>query len=178
MDKKTQALVEQYAKSLVEIAIEKDSLAELQSETEALLSVFEETNLANFLSSLVVSRDEKVKLVRLLQESSSVYMNNFLEVILLNDRANILYDVLKLVLELFDQEDNTYDVTVTSASPLSEEQKARLLAIVSQKFEIKTRRLAEKIDEDLIGGFVIKAKNKVIDTSIRSQLQTFKTNLK
>ena len=53
-------------------------------------------------------------------------MNNFLEVILLNDRANILYDVLKLVLELFDQEDNTYDVTVTSASPLSEEQKARL----------------------------------------------------
>ena len=36
MDKKTQALVEQYAKSLVEIAIEKDSLAELQSETEAL----------------------------------------------------------------------------------------------------------------------------------------------
>ena len=85
---------------------------------------------------------------------------------------------MKLVLELFDQEDNTYDVTVTSASPLSEEQKARLLAIVSQKFEIKTRRLAEKIDEDLIGGFVIKAKNKVIDTSIRSQLQTFKTNLK
>ena len=82
MDKKTQALVEQYAKSLVEIAIEKDSLAELQSETEALLSVFEETNLADFLSSLVVSRDEKVKLVRLLQESSSVYMNNFLEVIL------------------------------------------------------------------------------------------------
>ena len=67
---------------------------------------------------------------------------------------------------------------MTSASPLSEEQKARLLAIVSQKFEIKTRRLVEKIDEDLIGGFIIKAKNKVVDTSIRSQLQTFKTNLK
>ena len=46
---------------------------------------------------------------------TSVYMNNFLEVILLNDRANILYDVLKLVLELFDQEDKGLaDVTVTS----------------------------------------------------------------
>ena len=108
----------------------------------------------------------------------AVYMNNFLEVISLNDRANILYDVLKLVLELFDQEDNTYDVTVTSASPLSEEQKTRLLTIVSQKFEIKTRRLVEKIDEELIGGFVIKAKNKFVDTSIRSQLQAFKMNLK
>ena len=71
-----------------------------------------------------------------------------------------------------------YTSTVTSASPLSEEQKTRLLTIVSQKFEIKTRRLVEKIDEELIGGFVIKAKNKFVDTSIRSQLQAFKMNLK
>ena len=83
-----------------------------------------------------------------------------------------------MVLELFDQEDNTYDVTVTSASPLSEEQKARLFGDCFTKFEIKTRRLVEKLMRDLIGGFVIKAKNKVVDTSIRSQLQTFKTNLK
>ncbi|MDO4205466.1 MAG: F0F1 ATP synthase subunit delta, partial [Streptococcus gallolyticus] len=109
MDKKTQALVEQYAKSLVEIAIEKDSLAELQSETEALLSVFEETNLANFLSSLVVSRDEKVKLVRLLQESSSVYMNNFLEVILQNEREAFLKDILEGVQKDFVIATNQHD---------------------------------------------------------------------
>lgn len=177
MDKKTQALVEQYARSLVEVAFEQDAVSTIQEEVRQILTVFAETNLKTFLSQENVTSEAKESL-SLFQESCSVYMNNFLEVILLNDRANILYDVLKLVLELFEQEDNTYDVTVTSASPLSEEQKARLLAIVSQKFEIKTRRLVEKIDEDLIGGFVIKAKNKVVDTSIRSQLQTFKTNLK
>ena len=178
MDKKTQALDEQYARSLVEVAFEQDAVSTIQEEVRQILTVFAETNLKTFLSQENVTSEAKKESLSLFQESCSVYMNNFLEVILLNDRANILYDVLKLVLELFDQEDNTYDVTVTSASPLSEEQKARLLAIVSQKFEIKTRRLVEKIDEDLIGGFVIKAKNKVVDTSIRSQLQTFKTNLK
>ena len=172
MDKKTQALVEQYARSLVEVAFEQDAVSTIQEEVRQILAVFAETNLKTFLSQENVTSEAKKESLSLFQESCSVYMNNFLEVILLNDRANILYDVLKLVLELFDQEDNTYDVTV------SEEQKARLLAIVSQKFEIKTRRLVEKIDEDLIGGFVIKAKNKVVDTSIRSQLQTFKTNLK
>ena len=177
MDKKTQALVEQYARSLVEVAFEQDAVSTIQEEVRQILTVFAETNLKTFLSQENVTSEAKKESLSLFQESCSVYMNNFLEVILLNDRANILYDVLKLVLELFDQEDNTYDVTVTSASPLSEDQKA-LLAIVSQKFEIKTRRLVEKIDEDLIGGFVIKAKNKVVDTSIRSQLQTFKTNLK
>ncbi len=80
--------------------------------------------------------------------------------------------MLKLVLELFDQ-DNTYDVTVTSSKPLVWGTKSPTFwRLFPQKF-IKTRRLVEKIDEDLIGGFVIKAKNKVVDTSIRSQLQTF-----
>ncbi|EQC69911.1 ATP synthase delta chain [Streptococcus sp. HSISB1] len=123
MDKKTQALVEQYAKSLVEIAIEKDSLAELQSETEALLSVFEETNLADSLSSLVVSRDEKVKLVRLLQESSSVYMNNFLEVILQNEREALLKAILEGVQKDFVIATNQHDIVVTTAVALTDEQK-------------------------------------------------------
>ena len=175
MDKKTQALVEQYARSLVEVAFEQDAVSTIQEEVRQILTVFAETNLKTFLSQENVTSEAKKESLSLFQESCSVYMNNFLEVILLNDRANILYDVLKLVL---DQEDNTYDVTVTSASPLSEEQKTRLLTIVSQKFEIKTRRLVEKIDEELIGGFVIKAKNKFVDTSIRSQLQAFKMNLK
>lgn len=134
MDKKTQALVEQYAKSLVEIAIEKDSLAELQSETEALLSVFEETNLADFLSSLVVSRDEKVKLVRLLQESSSVYMNNFLEVILQNEREAFLKAILEGVQKDFVIATNQHDIVVRTAVVLTDEQKDRSSSVSSHKY--------------------------------------------
>ena len=178
MDKKTQALVEQYAKSLVEIAIEKDSLAELQSETEALLSVFEETNLADFLSSLVVSRDEKVKLVRLLQESSSVYMNNFLEVILQNEREAFLKAILEGVQKDFVIATNQHDIVVTTAVVLTDEQKERILALVAEKFGVKAGKLVENINESILGGFVINVNNKVIDTSIRRQLQEFKMNLK
>ena len=50
MEKKTFTLIEQYAKSLVEVALEKGSLAVIQSETESLISVYETTNLNNFLS--------------------------------------------------------------------------------------------------------------------------------
>ncbi len=99
-------------------------MSTIQEEVRQILTVFSETNLKNFLSQENVTSEAKKESLSLIQESCSVYMNNFLEVILLNDRANILYDVLKLVLELFDQEDNTYDVTVTSASPLSERTKS------------------------------------------------------
>lgn len=177
MDKKTQALVEQYAKSLVEIAIEKDSLAELQSETEALLSVFEETNLADSLS-LVVSRDEKVKLVRLLQESSSVYMNNFLEVILQNEREALLKAILEGVQKDFVIATNQHDIVVTTAVALTDEQKERILALAAEKFGVQAGKLVENIDESILGGFIINVNNQVIDTSIRRQLQEFKMNLK
>ncbi|NBM10576.1 F0F1 ATP synthase subunit delta, partial [Streptococcus equi] len=66
----------------------------------------------------------------------------------------------------------------TSAVPLSEEQKQRVRTVVSKRLAVKTGRLIEKVDPSLIGGFMISVNNKVIDTSIRRQLQAFKMNLK
>lgn len=178
MDKKTQALVEQYAKSLVEVALEKDSLAEIQAEIGTLVSIFEKTDLKPFLSNLAVSRDEKVKIVRLFQESSSVYMNNFLEVILQNEREIYLFAILESVQKEIAKVTNQYDVIVTSAVSLTAEQKERIYALIDSKFNIKVRNLIEKIDDTILGGFIISVNNKVIDTSIRRQLQTLKMNLK
>ena len=47
-----------------------------------------------------------------------------------------------------------------------------------QKFEISAQTLVEDLDESIIGGFVLQGNNKIIDTSIRSQLQQLKNNLK
>jgi F-type H+-transporting ATPase subunit delta len=178
MEKKTFTLIEQYAKSLVEVALEKGSLAVIQSETESLISVYETTNLNNFLSSPAVSHDERVKLVKLLQESSSEYMSNFLEVILQNEREVYLYQILIAVLEEISVATNEYDVLITTAIPLSEEQRERILSFVQGKFGIVAGRLIEKNDESILGGFIISVNNTIIDTSIRSQLQQLKMNLK
>ena len=48
----------------------------------------------------------------------------------------------------------------------------------AEKFGVKAGKLVENIDESILGGFIINVNNKVIDTSIRRQLQTFKMNLK
>ena len=56
--------------------------------------------------------------------------------------------------------------------------KERILALVAEKIGVKVGKLVENIDESILGGFIINVNNKVIDTSIRRQLQTFKMNLK
>lgn len=178
MDKKTQALVEQYSKSLVEVAVENDKVTQIQSEVASLLGIFETTELDNSLSSLAISHEEKVKLVRLLQESSSAYLNNFLEVILQNEREAYLLAILKSVQSGFVAATNQHDIYVRTAVALSDAQKNRILTLVAEKFAVKAGHLVETIDDSLIGGFVISVNNKVIDTSISSQLRQLKMNFK
>ena len=67
---------------------------------------------------------------------------------------------------------------MTTAIAMSDEQKERLLALAKEKLTIAHGQLVETIDPSIIGGFIINANNKVIDTSIKSQLRQFKQNLK
>ena len=95
-----------------------------------------------------------------------------------NEREVYLYQILIAVLEEISVATNEYDVLITTAIPLSEEQRERILSFVQGKFGIVAGRLIEKNDESILGGFIISVNNTIIDTSIRSQLQQLKMNLK
>ncbi|XCY66042.1 F0F1 ATP synthase subunit delta [Streptococcus iniae] len=177
MTKKEQALVEQYAKSLVEVANEHGQINQLKSDILTLLETFEATNLDYILSSYALQQKDKANLVRLLKDTNSVYMNNFLELIIYNERENYLKAILTLVLDDITQVTNEYDVYVTSAVPLTEEQKSRVQSVVAKKIGCKTDRLIEEIDPSILGGFIIKVNNKVLDTSIKGQLHELKSKL-
>lgn len=178
MTKKEQVLVAQYAKSLVEVAVEHDSIETVKNDLLALIDIFNSTDLDQTLSSLAVSQAEKKQLVELLKDSSSVYIKNLLDLILLNERENLLYKILQVAVNKIEQVTNEYDVKVISAVPLSEEQKSRIKSLVASKLGMKTGRLEEVVDDKVIGGFIIQVNNKVIDTSIRQQLREFKMKLK
>lgn len=178
MTKKTEVLIEQYAKSLVEVAVEKNCVTAVQEDVKALLLIFEESDLNKTLQSLAITREQKKQLVRLLQESSSDYMKNFLEVILQNEREGLLYSILEATLEKFAVVTQNYDAVVTTAIALSDKQKQQLVKTIETKFGLTVHQIIEKIDENILGGFIINVNNRIIDTSIRRQLQQFKMKLK
>ncbi|MBM7636144.1 F0F1 ATP synthase subunit delta [Streptococcus saliviloxodontae] len=178
MDKKTLALIEQYAKSLAEVAVEQDAVSDIYEEITQLLAIFTETHLTTLLSQDSYSREDKLATVRLLQEFCSAYLKNFLEVILQNEREALIEAILRDVKERLDRVTGTYVVEVTTAIPLTADQKERISNVVARKFAVKTRELVEHVDEGILGGFVIKTQNKIIDTSLKTQLQQLKMNLK
>ena len=101
----------------------------------------------------------------------------------LNDRArkflNVLADNKRLPLlpEIAEQyeaaraeEEKTLDVEVISALPLSGEQETRLADALRQKFE-RDVALTSRVDQELVGGVIVRAGDTVIDGSVRGRLE-------
>ena len=94
---------------------------------------------------------------------------NFLKLLLENGRIAVLPEIAAHFEVLKAQIENVVDVTVTSASPISQKEQdtiaTSLRARLGRDVNIET-----EIDETLIGGAVITAGDVVIDGSLRARL--------
>ena len=178
MDKKTVKVIEKYSMPFVQLVLEKGEEDRIFSDLTQIKQVAEETGLPIFLAQVEVDELDKEKTVRFFQGSVSPLMQNFIEVILYNHRSNLFYDVIVDCLNRLEKETNRFEVTILSVHPLTDEQKERLLPLIEKKMSLKVRSIKEKIDDSLIGGFVIIANHKTIDVSIKQQLKVVKENLK
>lgn len=177
MDKKTVKVIEKYSMPFVQLVLEKGEEARIFSDLTQIKQVAEETGLPSFLKKVTVDESWK-KTIAFFQDSVSPLLQNFIQVLAYNHRVNLFYDVLVDCLDRLEKETNRFEVTITSAHPLTDEQKSRLLPLIEKKMSLKVRSVKEEIDESLIGGFVIFANHKTIDVSIKQQLKVVKENLK
>lgn len=178
MDRKIGIVIDRYTTPFVQLVIEKQKEDAVYETLTTLINLMEETKLVTFLSHIGVDADEKERVVRLLQKSDQELINNLIDVVILNKREDLLYTIFVHSIKELEKATNTFDVTLTSVSPLSAQQKERLLPLIEKKLGIKVRTMKEEVDSSLIGGFVITANYKTIDASIKRQLQLLKENLK
>lgn len=94
---------------------------------------------------------------------------NFLRLLVDYDRTEVLPEIAQHFDDLKAELENTVEVTVTAAAPLSDELSARIREALEKKLGREVI-LSTAVDEELIGGAVIRAGDFVIDGSIRSRL--------
>ena len=101
---------------------------------------------------------------------------NFLKLLIEYGRIRVLPEISKHFELLKANVENTVDATVTSASKLNDKQVAEIAAALRKRLgrEVKVET---KIDENLIGGAVIRAGDVVIDGSLRARLEGLATAL-
>jgi len=130
-----------------------------------------------YLNSLAIGRDRKEALLRsaLGQKASPVFLQ-FLLVLNNHDRLDLLRPILAQCRILNDQRLHRVPVHVTSAVPIPPDQRQKLLAELRELMKNEPV-LQEKVDPNLIGGLIIRVGDYLYDASVRTQIDTIRTQL-
>lgn len=101
---------------------------------------------------------------------------NFLEFIIRKNREDLLFEISKHFLEMKDEKLNIINAAVTSAVDLSDSEKD-LFRNKLEEYSNKHVRLNFRIDNSIIGGFVVRMKDEMLDASIIHQLDVLRKRL-
>lgn len=166
-----------YAQAAFEVAEGSNELSAWSDALDAARAMLEDGEVVAFLSNPGLDNARRLEFLTGLFSAADVNMlggshekgTNFLKILLANGRVGVLPEIAEHFDALKAEIENTVDVTVRSASPVSDER----LAAISKALEKRLGRsvnVVTEIDENLIGGAVITAGDVVIDGSMRARL--------
>lgn len=168
-----------YGDALFELAIEENSLDVIAKEAQAVLDAFAENEeLLNLLNHPKITREEKVKIVEnIFKGNVSDNTVGFLVIIVQKGRHNDIPAIFEYFLNRVMEYKNIGTAKVTSAVALTDEQKAAVEKRLLEVTKYVEFNMDYKVDPALIGGMVIRIGDRVVDSSIRTQIDNMAKNL-
>ena len=169
-----------YAQAAFEIASESKALAKWSKALGAARELLSDGQVAGFLATPTLTDEDRLSfLTQLFTKAAgkttvlaggNKHGTNFLKLLIENGRVSVLQEIAGHFDALKAEVENTLDVTITSAAPLSAAQKKTVAKALRDRLGREVK-LATEIDKNLIGGAVISAGDVVIDGSLRSRLE-------
>jgi F-type H+-transporting ATPase subunit delta len=173
-------VAERYAKALFDLAVEENSVADIETGLRSFQSLIDESaDLTRLVRSPVFSAGDQERAVSAILDKAGIggVVANFIKVTAANRRLFIVPDAIRAFLELAARQRGETAGEVTSAEPLSESQLAALKAALKDSLG-KDVALATHVDPALIGGMIVKVGSRMIDGSLRTKLNSLKLVMK
>jgi F-type H+-transporting ATPase subunit delta len=176
MSESTVAL--RYAKSLIDLAQEKQVVEAVYQDMLLFKTVADENRgLMLALKSPVVRHDKKLAILEGVFKSRVHPVSDAIfKVIAQKNREGIMSSIAEEFVKLYDERKGIVKDFITSSMPLTPELRKQFTDIVADATG-KTVQLEEKVDEKLIGGYVLRVGDRQVDASIRKQLNDLKLKL-
>lgn len=164
-----------YATSLLESAVEKNILDSISGDVELIASALRlSPRLERVLSSPIVKPHVKLAIMdEIFKSKVSADTMRFIRFLVEKNRENLLADIIELFLELRDEKLGIVNVEVKTPVPFSEKQ-VEDLKIKLENYLNKKVRFNFQTDEKMLGGFVARIGDTVIDASLTHQLELLK----
>jgi len=167
-----------YAKALYELAAEKGIQKEVFVDMQLVRQVGLEKPFKNMMASHVIPAATKASAIEaLFYKKVQPLTLAFLKLIIKKNRARTVSQITVEYEGIYNLKNNILATEIETVAALGDQLKSQLTEILKKQTSAKEIALTEKINEELIGGFVLRYQNKQYDASIKRQLSGLRKTL-
>lgn len=174
---KNPRLASRYAKSLLDLATEQSQLDAVLQDMRYLAALTKESrDFTNMLRSPIIKADKKHHILAAVFGSDRIskLTSAFIKLLINKGREAYLPEITSSFILQYKELKHIKTLKLTSAAALNENVKQAIVAKVAQQLQNNQIELEEKINPELLGGFVLEMDDKLFDASIRRDLNDVK----
>ena len=166
-----------YAEALFAAGEDKGNLDQLQEQLGQFADAVDgNRELQVFLFSPYLNSNDKMEGLRRVINGAEPEFTNFLELLIEKGRMPEVFRIRRELDELWKKAHQRLDVTVTSAIELD----PNVVGKIGEEVERQTGEkveLSSRVDNEILGGIVLRVGNMVLDASIRTRLEKLRKSV-
>ncbi|MBT9394126.1 ATP synthase F1 subunit delta [Hymenobacter sp. NST-14] len=166
-----------YAKSLLDLAEERGELEQVKQDMDLFSKTLgENRDLRLLLRNPIVKSDKKLAILRAIFGGKvTALTEKFFSIVTQHNREDSLVFIGDEFLKQYNLKRGMQVAQVTTAAPLDAPTRLQLVQLVREQTGLPKVTLQEKVDESLIGGFVLRIGDQLIDDSVSYRLRKLRT---
>ena len=173
-------IAERYATAVFDLVKENKNLPKLEANLDDLSAALNDSaDLRDLLTNPVYTREAQGAAISAIAKKMGLIpaMQNALALMASKRRLFVVPHMVTRLREMIAAEKGEVTAEVTSATALTDAQSKSLAETLKKQFG-KDVKINATVDEKLIGGLVVKVGSKMIDTSVRSKLNSLQNAMK
>lgn len=173
---KESRVAQRYAKSLLSLAQERDVLEHVKEDMLTIISVCDEnSDFNNMLKSPIVKTDKKRAILNEIFSSKVSELSiAFINIVTDKQREAILGAIAENFIFLYNKIKNIVNVSVTTATTITDDIRTEVSKQLKSIVGDAEVQVEERVDESLIGGFVLRIGDREYNASLSNKLQKLK----
>ncbi len=175
----TASIAARYAKSIIEMAVEKGALENLIEDVKDFSGALKNRDLELLVRSPIIQSEKKLKIFKALFGSRYHELTNaFFGIVIRKGREPLLPEIVAEVQKQYKKLKNITTVYLTTAVKVSSETidkikaELKVLGEASGEIEIHT-----KVDPGVLGGFILEIEGRVYNASVKEKLAALKQEI-
>ncbi len=166
-----------YAKAILELANQNGTTEKVNSDMTLMQDAWKQSkDLQMFLTNPVIKQEMKRNALLEVFPQAQKETNALFELLYQNKRFDILFAVTQKFQELLLAQNGIVKATVTTAIPMTAELEKQVLEKAKQMTSHQVV-LDHKVDESIIGGFILRVGDQQLNASVASRLQEIKREI-